>query len=761
VPELISPLNDLFVRGNWFPDRANTCADVDPAPPDEGTRIEQDETGRSALTAVDISDLSKVGHQRRAFAAFAAREIRRLLADGRGKLRFSLRRDEPRALRPNDICILVDRNSDADWIAKALRKEGVPYLVYKKNGLWQSVEAQHVLFVLRALARPGDEPAHRKALLTSFFSSIGSDGVPRPILPQDLARDGAIGPDHPARRQLRKWRDLALARDWPALFHGLAGGGLLLDAIRDEHGGERRVANYRQIFDQLERQAVTEALDITSLADRVAGYRKELIDVEENDDLHVLETEKSKVVILTAHKSKGLEYPVVFIAAGFKEENPPDVYEFHDAGHRTFDLLKKPENHLRHLAERDAESARLFYVALTRAMAKLYAPYSSAEKPKGAGIKRITRAWNESKLKGGKIIKIDRHGHEIGATEDDMPNVVSETAGGETAPMFVAEKIVLPPIGEILPPIVRVDQRRSTRLFSFTGLTRREAAALHHAARERGLVTLDDRPAEPPGQDEQTAQPAIPPPDETSALAGGVEAGILLHGVLQRVDFAAVAAASRPQELLGGETGKLIETQVERYRDRLPAWRASQSGDPASAQQAVATMVFATLRVPLAGVGRLCDLPATDVLREMEFFLHVGSMSRSLPKLEAIEATADGFLTGSVDLLARCGKACYLIDYKTNWLPEGYGQVAMEEEMKLHLYKLQRAIYAAAVSKWLKARGGLTLAQADYLFVRGIGDGPNGPQAGIVSHSYVDSAQIVREFDELVSGRLAEQLVGR
>jgi hypothetical protein len=47
------------------------------------------------------------------------------------------------------------------------------------------------------------------------------------------------------------------------------------------------------------------------------------------------------------------------------------------------------------------------------------------------------------------------------------------------------------------------------------------------------------------------------------------------------------------------------------------------------------------------------------------------------------------------------------------------------------------------------------------LFVRGIGDGPNGPQAGIVSHSYADSAQIVREFDELVSDRLADQLVGR
>jgi exodeoxyribonuclease V beta subunit len=769
--ELISPLNDLFVRGGWFAGSGLQCADVH-APNEGATKVDKDDTGRSALTAVDIGGVENANPRRRAFATFVAAEIRRLLDGGGQKLRFSLRGKEPRALQPKDICILVDRNKDAEWVGEALRKQLVPFLVYKKAGLWQSLEAQHVLFVLRALARPGDEVAQRKALLTHFFNSIGADGVPRPILPQDLMRDGAVGPDHPARRKLQQWRDWALARNWAALFHDLAGGGLLLDAIRDWRGGQRRVANYLQIFDQLEHQAVVEALDIATLADRVAAYRKKLIDVEENDDLHVLETEESKVVILTAHKSKGLEYPVVFVAAGFWNGPPTDVYEFHDplTQKRTFDLTLKSENKEKHDKERNEELARLFYVALTRAMVKLYVPY--CDERCGAGIKRITGAWDLANKRGSKI-SIDRKGREIGAIDGDLPDSTSASADAGAAATAVAAgeaEISLPAIADILPPKVSVDKRRSNRLFSFTGLTRRDTAFVHGAGAQRGLVTLDDRPAEPAGEDEQPApvEEIATSDEQISPLPGGVEAGILLHSVLQRIDFAAVAAANRAQDLVGGESEKLIDEQVERYLNRVPAWRAGDL-DAANVKQAVVAMVFATLRAPLAGVGRLCDLAPTDVLREMEFFLHVGAMSKALPKLEAVEATADGFLTGSIDLLVRRGNACYLIDYKTNFLAQGYGQTAMDAEMELHRYKLQRAIYAAAVLKWLDGRSGgggaLTLARADYLFIRGIGSESRGSCGsdcpGIVSHTYADSAQIMREFDELVSSRLAEQLVGR
>jgi exodeoxyribonuclease V beta subunit len=295
-------------------------------------------------------------------------------------------------------------------------------------------------------------------------------------------------------------------------------------------------------------------------------------------------------------------------------------------------------------------------------------------------------------------------------------------------------------------------------------------AALHGAAGPRGPVTLDDRPAESPVQDEQSQdeQPDQAAPisggidQAVNALPGGTEAGILLHGILQRIDFAAVALAKQPDDLLLGVTGKLIEEEVERYRNRLPTWRANLLGDGVAARQAVAAMVFAVLRVPLAGVGRLCDLAPGDLLREMEFFLHVGSMSRSLPKLEAIEATADGFLTGQIDLLVRRGNVCYFIDYKSNLLPGGYDERTVSGEIVLHRYDLQRAIYAAAVTKWLAERGNLALAGAVYLFVRGIEPGDLATQsASIVYHAYANTGQVMHEFDELVSGRLAEQLVGR
>src|SRR5205807_3669590 len=95
---------------------------------------------------------------------------------------------------------------------------------------------------------------------------------------------------------------------------------------------------------------------------------------EEDSDLQPVETEQAKVKIMTIHASKGLEFPIVFLAGGFTKGNRSDYLTYHENQRLVFDLLQ--DVHAKELAEieQGQEERRLLYVALTRAIFKLYVP---------------------------------------------------------------------------------------------------------------------------------------------------------------------------------------------------------------------------------------------------------------------------------------------------------------------------------------------------------------------------------------------------
>lgn len=170
-PQMLQSLNQLFGRGGWFEPSGLRYTDVEPAPKEERVNwVDADRTGRAALTLIDLSWYYKLVAARRHYGKVVAGEIRRLLAGSNGKssLEFTEKR-KSRQLEARDICILVWRRAEALPVIEALREAGIPYTFYKQHGLWQSPEAVHLGYLLRALARPEEPALFRKALLTRFY----------------------------------------------------------------------------------------------------------------------------------------------------------------------------------------------------------------------------------------------------------------------------------------------------------------------------------------------------------------------------------------------------------------------------------------------------------------------------------------------------------------------------------------------------------------------------------------------------------------
>lgn len=688
--DLLSGLNRLFAQGDWF----GTSVEYRPveAATDESKRsaVLHDPSGRAALTLVALGGKQTLKQAQRQFCRFAVAEIRRLLEQP-ATLRV---RSERRLLRPGDIGLLVFRRVEAARLVKDLREAGIPCSLYKQSGLWQSAEALQVEALLKALARPDERQSLTRALLTRFVR------VPAP----ELAQCEDLPPRHPARLLFDEWVDLAEGRKWAALFQSvLERSGVLHSDVLRSPEGERRLANYRHILGILQQAAYAQNLDLFGVLDLLHS-RRTLRDGQESD-FQPIETERDKVRILTIHASKGLEFPVVFLAGGFTAGRHETVTTYRDDDGRViYNLQPDEDSKHRAAAERDAEQRRLLYVALTRAMVRLYVPWVTVESPKQSGplLRIVAPALAQSQI------------------EQLGPPVVErlDCPAGEKTVACITRAPSLPPSAEVpcIDDAAIVFPRLDGDLHK-RRIVLRSFSSIHRMLMLRALeeASFADKP---PRADDDVPEPAT----EYDPLRGPVF-GEMVHNVLEKVDFAAVGRAPGPKALLGeeGPLHTLLEEQLGRHllrlRSRTPAAALAQA-----CREQIAGMVWTALHTPLAGLGGpLAEVPPDDRLHELEF--HFPELWDEPPPAEV--RREEGFLTGIIDLVVRRRDRFFLIDWKTNFLG-GYTPDALADAMAECDYIRQYRLYLHALKRWLeRLRGRAVDVTRDfggvyYLFLRGL-----------------------------------------
>ncbi|MGY0330126.1 UvrD-helicase domain-containing protein [Xylella fastidiosa subsp. multiplex] len=635
-----------------------------------------------------------------------------------------------RPVGAGDIAVLVRSHREATLMQQALARAGIPAVAAGKRSLLTTDEANEALALLLALLHSADEGRLRTALSTVLVG---------------LTAETIATFDHDSVAS-RHWQRQAL--HWRERLHSGGPLGLLTDLcalhaarLLSLFDGERRLSNYLQLGELLQ-QVHLRALGLHGLVDWLA---RRIAEAKNDDETQLLrlESDARRVQIVTLHKSKGLEYPLVFlpyVAIGRSHAGPGRYCVVHDAqqGRCLHWCLDKqaPEWQRAETAwkqEQRAEEARLLYVGLTRAKHALWIATGTFYQTEH------TPLWP---LLGDP------------QAVPAQPGIVFDTA----VPPAILPRLT-PEQPHSVPP-ARTAQRALLSdwwVYSFTQLAHAKAEPAPDGGRRiaEPLTGGQDEPAWPQDAIQQPLPGSEVPADPRFT---GIRFGVALHEVFERTDFLAWSTWRANVPVPATERGVLLQ-----------ALRSSGyvAEDVEAGVALLTPLVGHTLTSVLPEGVRLCDVPTTERRPEIEFqfviqatavdallaLLHDHGLLQQRQSF-GMRRRLEGLMTGMIDLIYRHAGRWYVLDYKSNRLPD-YTPAHLSVAMTDSEYDLQALIYTVALHRWLRFRlrdaydyardmGGIR-----YLFCRGM-DATRPDAAGVYTQSFATA--LIEAVDAMFSG---------
>ena len=647
--------------------------------------------------------------------------------------------------RARDLVVLVRATTSLRLYEQALEEQGLPTYVVGGRGYWSQEQVRDGIAYLSVLANPLDETA-LYATLASPFCGVGADAL---VLLADAGRQDGSGAWAALQRPPATWPEapepveVARLRAFAAFAAGergraerlpvevlleraIAGTGYDL-AILARPGGDRRLANIRKLMRLAREYERAEGRDLRGFLAYAAS--QDLAEAREGEA--ALESEALDAVrLMTIHRAKGLEFPVVCVADLGRpgQTGRPRLLLGRDgaaglklvttAGGDPVPALGYDAIAATRAAEEAAEERRLLYVAATRAEECLVL----------SGGTDLGR-WPEARPGGPPLDWL-------------APALLGDAAAVLDGLASAAEDGAAAALGE--PPSTLVpcgDGRVLVRLVTPATLP---PAALAPAPRTRPSAPGTVLPAEPrvvpAGGRPRPAQrrlsysalqdygrcgyrfylervlrlPRVPPPPPVTAPQDeAAEAGIdprvrgtLVHQLLERLDFARPVAPGAEEVLAAGAALGL-------------ALSAEEVAD-------IAGLVGAFAGSPLC--ARLAA--ARHVRREAAFAF-------------ALEADGGGpLLSGFVDALAREPDGSVLVvDYKSDRLGDDEPATLADRD-----YGTQRQVYALAA-----LRDGARAVEVAHCFL----ERPAAP--AVARYTQDDAPALAVALLDLAGGVLAER----
>ena len=701
--------------------------------------------------------------------------------------RLSLDGAEPRRVQASDLAVLVRRNVAGEQIRDALAAAGIPAVLHGSDSVFSSLAARDWLRVLQALEQPR-QALVREAALTSLV------GWTFPRLVQ--ADETALADLSYA---FRRWSRTLAFRGVAALLETMGTDTALSERVLARPDGERLLTDLRHIAQRLHAQMTGRQLGVAGLREWLA----EAIEVAVTDDvtegLRRLATDAAAVQVLTLHRSKGLEFPVVYLPEAWDCFVPADerdaVLRLHEDGAEVLDVggrqaAGRPDRFRRSLAEEAGENLRLNYVGMTRAQCQVVTWWADARTTTTSALHRF---WARPARVGDPD---PSYPATLGPAQEPLPRSARLLVGDPARVLSVEEVQSRPPTrrqpGSAAP--VDLAARRFERLLdtawrrtSYSSLT----AAAHGGAPPAGVgseaepvkeddesVALPAAPAAPAGSPSPAAELLSPMRD----LPSGVDFGTAVHAVLEVLDptsddLATATLAATTDALSRLPHGDLTpETLAEALLPSLATPLGPLADDRSLAELSPADRLCELVfELPLAGGDRpRADVRLADLgpvlTRHLAADDPLVGYADLLGHPPLAEESLKGYLTGSIDAVLRVGppaeRRYLVVDYKTNWLGRGepgelsvadYAPPALAAAMQTAHYPLQALLYEVALHRMLRWRLSdydpeRHLGGALYLFLRGMA-GPETPRVAGVPHgvfSWRPPAALITELSDLL-----------
>ncbi len=690
-------------------------------------------------------------------SAAVAAEISRLLAAGA--------RIAGRPVGPGDIAILTRTNRQAFEAQRALRPYGIRSVVLGDQSVFEAdqPEARELSLILAAVAEPTKSSAVRAALTSELLGVTASE-----LCDMDRTEAGARAWSAWVDR-FRELNAIWSQRGFVQMFRALMSLTDMEQRLLTSSDGERRITNVLHLMELLHTAATTLHLGPVGLmqwlaiqrAPQNAKLRPEAAQIR-------LESDDDAVKITTIHRSKGLEYPIVYCPSSwdglllYQSEKQNVLFHDPDDGEALkLDLTASERSIERAEWEKLAENLRLLYVALTRARHRCTVVWGAVRSSYATSA--LGYLLHPPPLGGAPSVAALRA--HLESLDDARMQAELRSIGGirvRTLDLGGDGVVYLPREASTRPLRARAlshPVERSWRTASFSEL------ASSRPDRLRRLGDASDHDAAP-----AAPAPAAPPelvgPITLEGFPRGPRAGNFFHALLEELDF----AADDPGHLAGLIEGKLSAHgyDVERYAEMvqraleevldtpLPAGkRRKLCLRRITADQRVAELEF---YLPVASAHKRTLAP-----RGTQLSLFAGSPSRpgrltprALADVLAAHPSAEldaayvaqlarlsflpleGFLKGFIDLVFCHEERWYLADYKTNHLGDDlahYAAPRLLAAMSHGHYYLQYHLYAVALHRHLSRRirgydydkhfGGV-----HYLFLKGMSPRSQG-QTGV------------------------------
>jgi exodeoxyribonuclease V beta subunit len=675
---------------------------------------------------------------------------RQLTADG-----MSTRRD----LRPSDIAVLVYSRRQASLMKQALQRQRLASVYLSEaDSVFESQAAQLLRLLLHACL---DAPRPRSLRAALAHPVFGFSHQTLKGLVEDTARFSQWAEAFVQFQ--RVWNTKGVLACGRAMIHALG-----LDPFQRSNGGEdaleppeRTVTDLGHLLELLQEASieVSGSRSLLHWFDTMVT-RDAAVTRPQDNRLLRMESDHDRIKIVTVHKSKGLEYPVVilpFAMHASSQSNDLTVFERDTNGERR--LVVQPGDEQKALARQELyeEDLRKLYVAMTRAEHLCLVGLGPMHQYKSSALFQLLGGCQKGSQDGPTLLDL---------TETFVHQQANHAA---IAPYRSASKAIgLQPASTILqgpkggPRVFNSNSLEFWGFTSYSGLLKLGKQANDERFVKRASAAIA---AESAQDDQALEESGI---TDTAGISGGTGVTKLTN----TADWSSLGSGN----VLGTDIHRLLDAAARRGFAEVASFTPGEmmsfvqaQGLHVDQQQSFANWLTSSLDLPLFSPAHLEALGLTAspslaslsvYVPEMEFWLpaerlnlqaldqwlhqnclqdwqesHGSHGSQGVARPPLTHQHFQGMVKGFIDLCFEHQGLYFIADYKSNWLgnqPSNYQGLGLMQSIAEHRYDLQYSLYCLALHRHLKARlqssyqPKVHFGGALYLFLRGMNDPDTG-----------------------------------